>query len=134
MSTFIMSYNSESDDFDISGMPEIVLDLIIENLWGNPVLSWVAELLEDERATAEAAAHEKQSPPPKPKYNLMFYESTGTFTPLKEADSVYFDTMEEVNKSLIEHFRNHKIRAAELFEHDGVDCYDFVKEFKNSEN
>lgn len=56
MATFTMKYNKERQEFDISKLPEVVLDLIIDSMWDKPEVKWISELLADEEATALAEA------------------------------------------------------------------------------
>lgn len=56
MATFTMKYNKERMEFDISKMPEVVLDLIIDAMWEKNETKWISEMLADEEATALAEA------------------------------------------------------------------------------
>lgn len=56
MSTCTMKFDVVRKEFDISRLPEVVLDLIIESMWDRPEVKWIAELLSDEEATALAEA------------------------------------------------------------------------------
>ena len=56
MSTCTMKFNAKRREFDISALPEVVLDLIIDSMWDKPEVKWISELLADEEATALAEA------------------------------------------------------------------------------
>lgn len=56
MATFTMKYNKDRQEFDISKMPEVILDLIIDSMWEKNEVKWISELLADEEATALAEA------------------------------------------------------------------------------
>lgn len=56
MSTCTMKFNAQRREFDISSLPEVVLDLIIDSMWDKPEVKWISELLSDEEATALAEA------------------------------------------------------------------------------
>lgn len=56
MSTCAMKFDAVRREFDISGLPEVVLDLIIDSMWDKPEVKWISELLSDEEATALAEA------------------------------------------------------------------------------
>lgn len=56
MSTCTMKFDAVRREFDISRLPEVVLDLIIDSMWDRPDVKWISELLSDEEATALAEA------------------------------------------------------------------------------
>lgn len=56
MSTCTMKFDAQRREFDISRLPEVVLDLIIDSMWEKPEVKWISELLSDEEATALADA------------------------------------------------------------------------------
>lgn len=56
MSTCTMKFDVTRREFDISRLPEVVLDLIIDSMWDRPDVKWISELLSDEEATALAEA------------------------------------------------------------------------------
>lgn len=56
MSTCTMKFDTARREFDISRLPEVVLDLIIDSMWANPEVKWISELLADEEASALAEA------------------------------------------------------------------------------
>lgn len=56
MSTCTMKFDKVRREFDISRLPEVVLDLIIDSMWDRPEVKWISELLSDEQATALAEA------------------------------------------------------------------------------
>lgn len=56
MSTCSMKFDVKRREFDISALPEVVLDLIIDSMWDKPEVKWISELLADEEATALAEA------------------------------------------------------------------------------
>lgn len=56
MSTCSMKFDVKRREFDVSGLPEMVLDLIIDSMWDKPEVKWISELLADEEATALAEA------------------------------------------------------------------------------
>lgn len=56
MSTCTMKFDADRREFNISRLPEVVLDLIIDSMWDRPETKWVSELLSDEEATALAEA------------------------------------------------------------------------------
>lgn len=56
MSTCTMKFDAQRREFDISRLPEVVLDLIIDSMWDKPEVKWISELLSDEEATALAEA------------------------------------------------------------------------------
>lgn len=51
-----MKFDKNKREFDISKLPEVVLDIIIDSMWEKPELRWVSESLADEEAEALAAA------------------------------------------------------------------------------
>ena len=52
MNTCTMKFDAVRREFDISRLPEVVLDLIIDSMWDRPDVKWISELLSDEEATA----------------------------------------------------------------------------------
>ena len=56
MSTCTMKFDAARREFNISRLPEVVLDLIIDSMWDRPDVKWISELLSDEEATALAEA------------------------------------------------------------------------------
>lgn len=56
MNTCTMKFDAVRREFDISRLPEVVLDLIIDSMWDRPDVKWISELLSDEEATALAEA------------------------------------------------------------------------------
>lgn len=56
MSTCTMKFDADRREFNISRLPEVVLDLIIDSMWDRPDVKWISELLSDEEATALAEA------------------------------------------------------------------------------
>lgn len=56
MSMCTMKFDKNKREFDISRLPEVVLDIIIDAMWDKPDLRWVSELLADEEAEALAEA------------------------------------------------------------------------------
>lgn len=56
MSTCTMKFDAVRREFNISRLPEVVLDLIIDSMWDRPDVKWISELLSDEEATALAEA------------------------------------------------------------------------------
>lgn len=56
MSTCTMKFDPVRREFDISRLPEVVLDLIIDSMWSSPDVKWISELLADEEASALAEA------------------------------------------------------------------------------
>lgn len=58
MSAFEMTYNKASGCYTIDGMPDTVLDIIIDSMWKDPLTHWIAEELSDNEADALAIAAE----------------------------------------------------------------------------
>ena len=56
MSTCTMKFDAVHREFDISRLPEVVLDLIIDSMWEKPDVKWISELLSDEESAALAEA------------------------------------------------------------------------------
>lgn len=56
MSTCTMSFDKTKREFNISRLPEVVLDLIIDSMWEKPDVKWISELLSDEESAALAEA------------------------------------------------------------------------------
>lgn len=54
MSTCTMKYDAAKREFQISRLPEVVLDLIIDSMWDKQEVKWISEMLADEEATAMA--------------------------------------------------------------------------------
>lgn len=54
-----MIYNREKEEYTISRLPELMLDIIIDHMFSDAAYSWIGEILADEKATAEAVAQEK---------------------------------------------------------------------------
>ena len=56
MSAFAMTYDKKREEYNISRVPDVVFDLIIETLMKHNEVSWIGEELSDEQATALAEA------------------------------------------------------------------------------
>lgn len=56
MSAFTMTYDKKREEYNISRVPDVVFDLIIETLMKHNEVSWIGEELSDEQATALAEA------------------------------------------------------------------------------
>ena len=56
MSAFSMTYDKKREEYNISRVPDVVFDLIIETLMKHNEVSWIGEELSDEQATALAEA------------------------------------------------------------------------------
>ena len=51
-----MTYDKKREEYNISRVPDVVFDLIIETLMKHNEVSWIGEELSDEQATALAEA------------------------------------------------------------------------------
>lgn len=56
MSAFTMTYDKKREEYNISRVPDVVFDLIIETLMKHNEVSWIGEELSDEQAAALAEA------------------------------------------------------------------------------
>lgn len=56
MSAFTMTYDKKKKEYNISRVPDVVFDLIIETLMKHNEVSWIGEELSDEQVTALAEA------------------------------------------------------------------------------
>lgn len=56
MNAFAMTYDKKREEYNISRVPDVVFDLIVETLMKHNEVSWIGEELSDEQATALAEA------------------------------------------------------------------------------
>lgn len=137
MSAFSMEYNPDSECYNISEIPDIVLDIMIGALLENPLTKWIGELLSDEQATAVAEKEPhvekvevKAKRIPK-KYNITFYAKIGE--KIQKVCDYYSSSMLDINSKMFTEFKDRSdVIKAELFEYDLAEQeYMHIKTIKN---
>lgn len=54
-----MYFDASKEAYTVANVPEIMLDIIIDQCFSVPAYQWIGEILADEKATADAVAQEK---------------------------------------------------------------------------
>ena len=137
MKAFTMEYYPDTESYNISEIPDVVLDITIGALLENPLTKWIGELLSDEQATAVAEKEPhtekvevKAKRIPK-KYNITFYAKIGE--KIQKVCDYYSSSMLDINSKMFTVFKDRSdVIKAELFEYDLTEQeYMHIKTIKN---